>query len=160
MLRHQEEQVPQRPDNRNRKQQQQPSAEFLEVLKYEMALTSETMNQELSELQIMGYVEALAGMSIEKLRAGFKRARRTLQFFPKPVEVHELALDEIEETTPKQYFLPEAEPEWSEEDRKKWLEEIRIACGGKTILPAMTEQQVNERREVLRQQRDQLLGKK
>jgi hypothetical protein len=100
-------------------------------------------------------------MSIQKLRAGFKRARRTLQFFPKPVEVHQLAVDEIDENTPKQYFLPEAEPEWSEEDRKKWLEEIRIACGGKKMVsPPMTEQQVNERRELLQKQKDQLLGKK
>lgn len=148
-----------RPDSRNPNRRPQPSTEFLEALKYEMALTSETMNQELSDLQIMGYVEALSGLSIEKIRAGFKRARRTLQFFPKPVEVRELAIEEIEESEPKQYFLPEPEPVWSDEDRETWLAEIRKACNLKPKYKPPTEQEIKQRRQFLQKQADELKAK-
>lgn len=147
------------PDSRNRNRPRQPSPEFLEALKYEMAITSETMNQELSELQIMGYVEALSELSIEKLRAGFKRARRTLLFFPKPIEVQQLALDEIEEAAPKQYFLPEPEPAWSDEDRATWLAEIRKACNLKPKYKPPTEQEIEQRRQTLLKQAEELKAK-
>lgn len=151
--------MPSHPDNRNRRPTPQPSTEFCQVLKYEMAMTAETMNQELSELQIMGYVEALSGLSIEKLRAGFKRARRTLQFFPKPVEVWQLALDELEESAPKQYFLPEPEPVWSDEDRATWLAEIRKACNLKPKYKPPTEQEIEQRRQTLQKQAEELKAK-
>lgn len=137
-------------DSRNQGRQPQPSTEFLEALKYEMALTAETMNQELTALQNMGYIEALSDLNVEQVRAGFKRARRTLQFFPKPAEVRTLAEEEIEETRPKTYYLPEPEPMWTDEDRKKWVEDIYKVGGkkppGPTVKPP-SEEEWNQRRE-------------
>lgn len=115
-------------DNRNRKQPLRPSAEFLEVLKYELALTAETMAQELTELQIMGYLEALTGMTVEQIRAGFKRARRTSHFFPKPIEVRELAHEEIEENAPKSYYqLPAHDDSITTEEGRELCADIKKA---------------------------------
>lgn len=141
--------------NRSPSQPRQPSAEFLEALKHEMALTAETLNHELTELQVLGYLEALADMSVVRLQAGFKRARRTLLFFPRPAEVRSLASDEIEATTPYR-CLREPEPMWTEEERKDFVDNItktleKIAKAGGTALhrevKPLTEEEWNYKRD-------------
>lgn len=95
--------------SKNPKRRPQPSPEFLAALSQEMALTAETMNLQLSELQNIGYLEALSDLSVTEIRAGFKRARKTSNFFPKPIEVRELANDQLEEEN-KSYFQLEPPP--------------------------------------------------
>src|SRR6266849_11024087 len=111
-------------DKRNQKRQKQLSQEFCESLAQELALTAETLNFELTELAVAGYREALSDMTPEQLRRGFKRARRTLNWFPKPAEVRECAYEEWKDTQPVQQYLPEAEPKWTDEDRKQWVQEM------------------------------------
>src|SRR5229473_3117639 len=89
-------------NRRNQKRQQQLSQEFCETLAQELALTAETLNFELTELAVAGYREALSDMTPEQLRRGFKRARRALNWFPKPAEVRECAYEEWKDTQPVQ----------------------------------------------------------
>src|ERR1700676_2101145 len=105
---------PGRLENRNR------STEFLEVLKQEMALTAETLNEPLTDLKNVGYLEALSGLRVEQIRMGFRRARRTLKWFPKPREVRELSALEAQDLEPSK-LLPEARQEWTAKERKEWL---------------------------------------
>lgn len=112
-------------DKQSQREQQELSPEFLQTLAQELALTAETMNFELTDLAVAGYREALSDLRPDQLRRGFKRARRTLNFFPKPNEVRECAYAEWQDEQPTKYYLPEAEPRWTEEDRKQWGEEMQ-----------------------------------
>ncbi len=58
----------------------------------EMAATASTFGSELSEGKIDTYWEALKDLPIEVVCAGLREARRSLRFFPKPVEIRELAV--------------------------------------------------------------------
>lgn len=146
------------PRKNEQERPQPPSKEFLAVMTHELALTAEMMGVELTELRVMAYSEALSDLIPERIQAGFKRARRLLQWFPKAIEVRNLSLDELEESAPKKYYLPEAEPVWTDEERAEFLAQLRTACGVKESPKPMTEEQVNARLEFLRKQRDQLLG--
>lgn len=88
------------------------SAEFSETLAREMALTTETFQVQLTELMMVGYSEALAGMTPKGLSLGFRRARRTWKFksLPPPAVIRECA--EAEAETCKTYYqgLPSLPP--------------------------------------------------
>lgn len=111
-------------DRQNRREQQELSPEFLQTLAQELALTAETMNFELTDLAVAGYREALSDLRPDQLRRGFRRARRTLNFFPKPNEVRECAYAEWQDEQPARQYLPEAEPQWTDEDRRQWSQEM------------------------------------
>ena len=57
-----------------------------------MVATASALGAELSEGKIETYWEALKDLPIEVVSAGLREARRSLRFFPKPVEVRELAV--------------------------------------------------------------------
>lgn len=144
-------------DRQNQREQRELSPEFLQTLAQELALTAETMNFELTDLAVAGYREALSDLRPDQLRRGFKRARRVLNFFPKPNEVRECAYLEFQDEQPIRQYLPEAEPVWSEEDRRKWTADIAAACGKKIFTPP-TQEEWDARRELLKQQAAQLLA--
>jgi len=108
-------------DKQNQREQRELSPEFLQTLAQELALTAETMNFELTDLAVAGYREALTDLRPDQLRRGFKRARRMLNFFPKPNEVRECAAAEFEDEQPLR-ALPE--PEWTKEEQESWRHEM------------------------------------
>jgi hypothetical protein len=133
------------------------STEFLDALKQEMALTAETLGEPLTDLKIVGYLEALSVLRIEQIRMGFQRARRMLKWFPKPSEVRELSALEAQDLEPSK-VLPEARPEWTAKDRKEWLDKMSKVA--KTIeAAALSEKEREERKEVLRTQAEKLRSK-
>jgi len=146
------------PDQKlGRPETQKYSTEFSTALKEEMALTAETLHVPLTELMVLGYLEALSGLRVEQLRMGFRRARRTLKWFPKPSEVRELAALEAQDLEPSK-LLPEARPEWTAQDRKEWIEEMKKVS--KTIeRAALSEKELEDRKEVLRRQAEKLRSK-
>ena len=99
------------------------SIEFLEALKQELALTTETLREPLTELMVLGYSEALSDLRVEQLRWGFRRARRTLRWFPKPCEVRELSALEADDLPPL-LALPEADEPIDLAEKAKILRDL------------------------------------
>lgn len=93
------------------------STEFSETLKQEMFLTASTLKTPIDPPMIIGYQEALADLRPDQIRAGFKRARRTLRFFPKPVDVRELSRLEFEDKPLTSGLLEAHEEPMTEEER-------------------------------------------
>lgn len=95
------------------------SAQFLEALEQEMFLTASTLKETLDPPMIVGYQEALSDLRPDQIRAGFKQARKTLRWFPKPVEVRELCRIAFDESPIGMHQLPEHVAELTPEEKKK-----------------------------------------
>lgn len=149
----------QKPTNESQ-EQSSLSVEFSETMKRELVLTAACFQASIDELLCLAYLEALRDLSPPLIHLGFKKARRSLAFFPKPVEVRELAFEEFEAEKRKEpRALPEPELVWTDEDRRQWREDIARACGVKPPPLPLSQEQINERAQTLRAQRDELLSK-
>lgn len=52
---------------------------------------AEVFDREVTEMMLLGYVQALSDLSLDEIRQSVQRSLRTCKFFPKPVELIELA---------------------------------------------------------------------
>lgn len=55
-----------------------------------LTILSDTFSEEVSELRVETYFEALSDMPIDKVQLAVKRAIKELDFFPKPSELRRL----------------------------------------------------------------------
>lgn len=55
-----------------------------------LAALAEVFGEDVGEVRLAAYVEALDDLSLEALREAFRRAVRELTWFPKPVELRRL----------------------------------------------------------------------
>lgn len=139
------------------------STEFSEALKQEMALTAETLNEPLSDMKIVGYLEALSNpvMRVEQIRMGFRRARRTLKWFPKPSEIRELAAIEADGIPVARKLAEHNYEPMSNADREHMKEQLRQVADrlGIKKYEAPSEAEIGERKKALRKQAKQILRK-
>ncbi len=86
-----------------------------------IALLGDVFGEDLGELRIAAYLEATSSLSLPRLEFAVREAVKTLKFFPKPVELRELA---IRMPGPKQPPKELPEKITPPEEAKKKLREI------------------------------------
>lgn len=68
-----------------------------EGFKADLLTTAELFGESLSAARILAYFEALADLPLVAVSAALTQARRTLRFFPKPVEIREVLVGSVED---------------------------------------------------------------
>lgn len=97
-----------------------------------LAVLAETLGEPLSPVRLAGYCEALEDVPLAAMVIGLRAAARACRFFPKPVELRELALESPEwrrlrEQASERALTPFRPPQISDAERRANIAKLKGA---------------------------------